>query len=126
MTVRLSVNDARVPVHVSLLEWKRAKRRFERVGSTVRTEGKTRLGNATWAAVISGAEIALTWAWREALPNIVALSDPLGIQSNAVLFDEQGKPIVGDRRILLLNGVVYALPWQSEFRQAFAGHALAA
>lgn len=117
-----------IAAHATLLEWQRAVRRMQRLSSTEKVDEMygDRLGTATWASEIHGILVALTWEWREVLPRIVALSNPLGVSCNVVLHDEKGVLLSEKTRVLYLNGAISRLPWQGEFKLPHDSSSLAA
>lgn len=101
----------------TIRDWHRATKAFRRIDATVERddEDSTYTGDVTWAGDVNGNTVAVAWKWREVLPNIVALSDPMAIESNIVLLDDEGRVLPQPKRILYLNAVVSRLRWQSEF-----------
>ncbi|MDO9314541.1 MAG: hypothetical protein Q7T97_08360 [Burkholderiaceae bacterium] len=48
------------------------------------------------------------------------MADPMGLVTNLMLLDAQGEPIPTLQAALHLNGIVHALPWQTEVERALA------
>ncbi|TXG96594.1 MAG: hypothetical protein E6R08_09065 [Nevskiaceae bacterium] len=75
---------------------------------------QVRRGWVVWAVDDPHAPVALAWRWYEAEPNVVALSDPLNIHTNAKLVSPEGIPLDFYSRVQCLVKTVYTLPWQDE------------
>jgi hypothetical protein len=56
--------------------------------------------------------VGVCWEWREVIPNVLALSNPLGIQSNVMLKDERGEIVAPSTLVLHLNAAVNKFAWQ--------------
>ena len=76
-----------------------------------------RVGAAVWVSTIPRLRVAVAWEWVEVSEGVIALADPNNVISNIRL----AKPMMGiesmspaTQRVVLLNAIVRALPWQSE------------
>jgi hypothetical protein len=105
---------------ISLSEWQQGRQRLRRVEAQVddASGDGLRAGTTAWGFQWRGRTVGLSWSWREVLPNVVALADPMHIASNAVLLDDDGRELHDARRVLILNAAIFNLPWQLEFRRA--------
>jgi hypothetical protein len=106
----------------SLLEWRRLCKRMKYLDSSRGIDfdrDRTHLGEVLWGIELknvagSSRMIGLCWEWREVIPNVLALSNPLGIQSNLLLKDERGEIVVPSKLVLHLNAAVNSFAWQSD------------
>ena len=74
------------------------------------------LGHTIWGSTASG--IGIAWDWVEALEDIFALSDPMGIVTNIGYVDEAGVRIPDFMTVVQLNRITHSLPWQAEVAKA--------
>ena len=114
---------------VTLLSWHRAVKELKFLAATVYPSADdpgTRQGFVAWEGACDGVPIRLIWEWREVIPSIVALSNPLGVMCNAIIVDEGGHELDTDRQILHWNGAISILPWQSACKQRLESLTLAA
>jgi len=73
-------------------------------------------GQTTWAWDEKGVRHAVGWDWVEMQRDVLVLSDPMALVSN-IAFPSHEKSELGERRrVLLLNSIVYLLPWQEQVR----------
>lgn len=73
-------------------------------------------GQTTWAWEDGGLCHAVGWDWVEMQRDVIVLSDPMALITN-VEFAAYGSDEHAARRgILLLNSLVYLLPWQDQVR----------
>jgi hypothetical protein len=106
----------------SLLEWRRLCKRMKYLDSSRGIDfdrDRTHLGEVLWGIELKSAAgptrmIGLCWEWREVIPNVLALSNPLGIQSNLLLKDERGEIVAPSTLVLHLNAAVNSFAWQSD------------
>jgi hypothetical protein len=78
----------------------------------------THLGEVVWGIRLkdegrASRMLGLCWEWREVMPNVLALSNPLGIQSNVLLKDERGELLARSKLVLHLNAAVSGFRWQT-------------
>jgi hypothetical protein len=110
------------PFEASLLEWRRLCKRMKYLDSSRGIDfdrDRTHLGEVLWGIKLKddagfGRMIGVCWEWREVIPNVLALSNPLGIQSNVRLKDERGEIVVPSKLVLHLNAAVNRFAWQSD------------
>ena len=110
------------PFEASLLEWRRLCKRMKYLDSSRGIDfdrDRTHLGEALWGIEVkegagSSRMIGVCWEWREVIPNVVALSNPLGIQSNVLLKDERGEVVTPSKLVLHLNAAVNRFAWQGD------------
>lgn len=78
-------------------------------------------GQTTWAWQERGMCHAVGWDWIEMQRGVIVLADPMALITNVEFAShEQGEK--GERqRILLLNSIVYLLPWQEQVRSGLRG-----
>lgn len=110
------------PFEASLLEWRRLCKRMKYLDSSRGIDfdrEHTHLGEVLWGIEVkeganSSRMIGVCWEWREVIPNVVALSNPLGIQSNLLLKDERGEVVAPSKLVLHLNAAVNRFAWQGD------------
>jgi len=101
----------------SVSEWPKTVRRLQHLGTTVYVDaeaGGLRYGQVVWGAEVESQLAGIAWDWCEVRSNIVALSDPMTVHSNVVLFDDAGKPINESSKLLFLSRAINSLPWQAQ------------
>ncbi len=59
----------------------------------------------------------MAWDWVQLMPNVVAMADPMAVITNLRFIDARGDKLPDDASALLLNEIVYALPWQREVQR---------
>ena len=109
------------PFEASLLEWRRLCKRMDFLASSEEVEverHRSYLGKVLWGIEPkksggTGRMLAVCWEWREVIPNVLALSNPLGIESNVLLKDETGAVVEPSKRVLHLNAAVSSFRWQT-------------
>lgn len=77
-------------------------------------------GQTLWARTGAEATAGVAWDWIQLHQGVVAMADPMGLVTNLMLLDAQGEPIPTLQATLHLNGIVHALPWQTEVERALA------
>ena len=110
------------PFEASLLEWRRLCKRMKYLDSSRGIDfdrDRTHLGEVLWGIEMkegagAGRMIGVCWEWREVIPNVLALSNPLGIRSNVLLKDERGEVVAQSKLILHLNAAVNRFAWQGD------------
>ena len=120
MAILSSTISAWEPFEASLLEWRRLCKRMEFLDSSQGIDAdsdRTHLGEVLWGIEVKDVDstrrmLGVCWEWREVIPNVVALSNPLGIQSNVRLKDETGALVTPAKLILHLNAAVSGFRWQ--------------
>ena len=117
------------PFEASLLEWRRLCKRMQFLDSSqeIDTDSeRTHLGEVLWGVEVkagsSNRMVGVCWEWREVIPNVVALSNPLGIQSNVRLKDEAGALVTPAKLVLHLNAAVSGFRWQGRLVRDSGGH----
>ena len=73
-----------------------------------------RYGQVLWASRLQRSEVAVAWDWVELPRKIIAMADPMQVVSNIQLQHDDGRWMNERQRILWLNDLVHALPWQAE------------
>ena len=109
------------PFEASLLEWRRLCKRMSYLDSSHGIDfdrDRTLLGEVLWGVELKdeigrNRMIGVCWEWREVIPNVLALSNPLGIQSNVSLKDERGELVSPSTLVLHLNAAVSRFAWQA-------------
>ncbi len=122
------------PFEASLLEWRRLCKRMKYLDSSRGIDfdrDRTHLGEVLWGIEVkeggsAGRMVGVCWEWREVIPNVLALSNPLGIQSNVLLKDERGEVVVPSKLVLHLNAAVNRFAWQGDLTQHSGMHRHAA
>ena len=108
----------------SLSDWTKYTKLLRHLDTTIHVDhdnGHFRHGQVMWGTNV-GPEIAgMAWDWREVQPNVVAMSDPMALQSNLVLIDDDGEPLPESRRLLHMHNTIHALPWQEEICSLWGG-----
>ena len=108
------------PFEASLLEWRRLCKRMRYLDSSRGIDfdrDRTYLGEVLWGIELKGSGsssrmLGVCWEWREVIPNVLALSNPMGIQSNVLLKDERGELVAASKLVLHLNAAVNSFAWQ--------------
>jgi hypothetical protein len=81
--------------------------------------GQSRLaGQTIWAGTIDGTEAGMAWDWIEISHGIVAMADPMSVVTNLRIVGDEGEVLTSQAAARVLNGIVHALPWQSEVGRA--------
>jgi hypothetical protein len=80
-------------------------------------------GQVLWATEDDFGPVGIAWDWAVLRDKLFVVSDPMHIQSNASLIDDQGEPLDEGEQLLRLNDVVHALPWQQRLLQQTASWA---
>ncbi len=130
MSILSSTICAWEPFEASLLEWRRLCKRMGFLDSSRAIDAdrdRTHLGEVLWGielkeGVCAGRMVGVCWEWREVIPNVLALSNPLGIQSNVRLKDERGALVAPSKLVLHLNAAVSGFRWQGRLIQCASTH----
>jgi hypothetical protein len=129
MAILSSTIDGWEPFEASLLEWRRLCKRMQFLDSRqeVDTDSEhSHLGEVLWGVEVkagsSNRMLGVCWEWREVIPNVVALSNPLGIQSNVRLKDEAGALVTPAKLVLHLNAAVSGFRWQGRLIRDAGAH----
>lgn len=76
-----------------------------------------KVGATVWVSTIPQLRVAVAWEWVEVAAGVLVVADPNNVISNLRLV----RPMMGmermspsTQRVVLLNAIVRALPWQSE------------
>jgi len=75
-------------------------------------------GQTLWGEASNHRSAGVAWDWIEVEEGVVALADPLGLVTNLKLLDARGEALSDFEVAVHLNGLVHALPWQSEVQRA--------
>ena len=117
------------PFEASLLEWRRLCKRMQFLDSSQEIDDdsdRTHLGEVLWGVEVKDGNdsrmLGVCWEWREVIPNVLALSNPLGIQSNVRLKDEMGALVTPAKLVLHLNAAVSGFRWQGRVIRDSATH----
>lgn len=121
MSILTSTVNKWDPFEASLLEWRRLCKRMKYLDSSRGIDfdrDRTHLGEVLWGIELrdgsrAGKMVGVCWEWREVIPNVLALSNPLGIQSNVQLKDERGDLVAPSKLVLHLNAAVNGFAWQA-------------
>lgn len=96
-------------------------RSFRPLSATVHPDSKAadalRYGQALWGSRTRQGDIALAWDWVEVQRHVYAIADPMQILSNVQLRLDDGAWMNERHRILWLNDLLHALPWQAELAE---------
>jgi len=71
-------------------------------------------GQTLWHLQHTEGLAAVGWEWIQVRRGFLAMSDPMNIVSNLRIVDEDGSPVGDSRRLMVLNTIVHATPWQGE------------
>jgi hypothetical protein len=74
-------------------------------------------GQTTWAWHKDGVWHAVGWDWIELQRDVLVLADPMALVSNLQFAGHEQNEVGERQRILLLNSIVYLLPWQEQVRR---------
>jgi hypothetical protein len=75
-------------------------------------------GQTLWGEPSAERTAGVAWDWVELQEGVVAMADPLGLVTNLKLLDAHGAALSEFEVAVRLNGLVHALPWQSEVQRA--------
>jgi len=75
-------------------------------------------GQTLWGEASPDHSAGVAWDWVELQEGVVAMADPLGLVTNLKLLDAKGDVLSAFEVAVRLNGLVHALPWQSEVQRA--------
>ncbi|MBS0435989.1 MAG: hypothetical protein JSR75_14050 [Proteobacteria bacterium] len=103
-------------VPTPLDDWQQAVHRLRHLGMSVHVdegEKPLRYGQLLWGFESHDVMLGIAWDWREVMPDVVAIADPMSIVSNACFVDEEGAAVDDAVRMMYLNSAVYQLPWQT-------------
>ena len=100
--------------------WTLTVRKLRHLSTLVNDDGpwELRHGQMLWGIEFHGVMLAVAWDWREVMPDVVVIGDPMSILTNVSFLDEEGAPVNDAVRLVYLNTAVYQLPWQRGVRQA--------
>lgn len=72
-------------------------------------------GESIWTTEVEGRPVGAAWEWIEWQPGVVILKDPMSIVSNlSCPVDDEDAPGPATSRVVALNTIAHALPWQDE------------
>lgn len=75
-------------------------------------------GQTLWGETTAQPVAGVAWDWVEVQDGVVAMADPLGLVTNLKLLDARGEAMSAFQVAVHLNGLVHALPWQTEVQRA--------
>lgn len=105
-----------------------AARNFRLVSVTAHSDAvgsdTVRHGQVLWASRLQRSEVAVAWDWVELPRKIIAMADPMQIVSNIQIRHEGDRWMNERHRILWLNDLVHALPWQADLALPSPGQRL--
>lgn len=86
------------------------------------TTGRTgiwndKVGRTSWAGLTPDGMVGLAWHWAQLQPGVLALRDPLDIQSNLEFSGSDGSTLSPLAAAMILNRMVSALPWQAQVQR---------
>lgn len=90
---------------------------FVHVDTRISASGEPGLpasGQTIWCGEVTGAEAGITWDWVQVRPDVVAMADPMAVVTNLRFVGTDGDVLPADECALLLNQIVFSLPWQRE------------
>jgi len=102
-------------VLVGLPQWPAVAHTFRNLDTTVHigNDGShLHHGQVMWGTNSDDNVAGIAWDWRELQENVVAMCDPMAVQSNIELLDECDKPMTEAQQLLYLNRVIHSLTWQ--------------
>jgi hypothetical protein len=111
-----ATKSAQKGAHLRLIDWETFVDRLRHLHTTVAADAEEHgvyCGQTQWGATVAtGQLVRLAWDWREARPGVVAISNPMSIESDVDLVDDLDRPLDLVKRIVQLNNAVFSLPWQ--------------
>lgn len=75
-------------------------------------------GQTLWGETTAQPVAGVAWDWVEVQDGVVAMADPFGLVTNIRLLNARGEALSDFQVAAHLNGLVHALPWQSEVQRA--------
>lgn len=123
------------PVLVSLAEFNRSLSRFSQLTLAKHhghPESGADYGQVLWTATVDKRLVGMAWDWAAVAKGAVAMTDPLNILSNIVLYGRDRRILSDDEQKMHFATAVHGLPWQThvlnrdEPLQLSDGHAEAA
>lgn len=72
------------------------------------------LGRSVWTGLGTDGLVGLAWNWAQVQPGVLALADPLAVQSNLRLLGSDGVPLGRSAMALVHGRLVNGLAWQVE------------
>lgn len=81
-------------------------------------EGEHRRGSTLWVSKSPDRQVGLAWDWVEIEPQVLALSDPLGVITNLEIVDAAGQPLKRAHKAANLVWRLGRLGWQEVVLQA--------
>lgn len=108
-------------VELTVERWQDLSRSFQHVASSPsvsRTGQAIRSGQILWAGEDHGRPVGLAWEWGAVASNSCAMTDPMTIMTNAVFVSQDGTYLSESQQVLLLNNLIWQLPWQEALASA--------
>lgn len=105
------------PARTTVLAWSAAARHLRNLDTTVHIDsdaGGLRYGQVMWGTNVAGDVAGLAWDWREVQPDVVAMCDPMSVQTNLELLNRSEEPMTHDQQLLYLNRTIHSLPWRAQ------------
>ena len=72
------------------------------------------VGRSVWGGMSAEGMVGVSWQWAQLSPGVLALLDPMTIDSNLVLLASDGSRLSPMASAMVLNCVVTQLNWQNE------------
>jgi hypothetical protein len=90
--------------------------------SVIYTEGGANKaqGQTLWAAHAARGDAGMAWDWVQISQGVVAIADPLSLETNLRLLSASGEPLCAHQSTLILNQFVRDLPWQYEVHRVLS------
>ena len=99
----------------------RRERRLRHLGTQVTVLGDSdepSAGQTVWGDPDGPRVAGIAWDWIELGRGVVAIADPMNVITNVLLLGPRRTVLTPLEAALLLNGLVHALPWQTEVQRA--------
>jgi hypothetical protein len=75
-------------------------------------------GQTIWGGSGAEGDAGMAWDWVRMPLGMVAMADPMCVVSNLCIVNDEGEVLTAAKAALVLNEIVYSLPWQKEVRRA--------
>ncbi len=75
-------------------------------------------GQTIWGGSGAEGDAGMAWDWVRMPLGMVAMADPMCVVSNLCILNDLGEVLSASKAALVLNEIVYSLPWQTEVRRA--------
>ncbi len=71
-------------------------------------------GQTIWCTDVCSHDAGVAWDWVQVMPDVVAMADPMAVITNMRFVGANGEKLSADESAVLLNELVFSLPWQRE------------